>query len=177
MTAAAPPISRPAAAEYDPYYGRYIEKVPEGDLLRTLETQARETQALLAGLSDAKALHRYAAGKWSIKQVVGHVADTERVYAYRALRFARADATALPGFDENAWVPAGTFDARPLADLAAELDAVRRATLALFRGLDAAALARRGTANDAAVSVRAIVWIIAGHERHHVALLHERYKV
>ena len=177
MTAAAPPISRPAAAEYDPYYGRYIEKVPEGDLLRTLETQARETQALLAGLSDARALHRYAAGKWSIKQVVGHVADTERVYAYRALRFARADATALPGFDENAWVPAGTFDARSLADLAAELGAVRGATLALFRGLDAAALARRGTANDAAVSVRAIAWIIAGHERHHVALLHERYKV
>jgi hypothetical protein len=175
MTTAA--IPRPAAAEYDPYYGRYIDKVPEGDLLRTLEAQARETQALLAGLSDAKALHRYAAGKWSIKEVIGHVADTERVYSYRALRFARADATALPGFDENAWVPAGNFDARPLADLAAELDAVRRATLALFRGLDAAALARRGTANDAAISVRAIAWIIAGHERHHVALLHERYKV
>jgi hypothetical protein len=175
MTAAA--IPRPAAAEYDPYYGRYIDKVPEGDLLRTLEAQARETQALLAGLSDAKALHRYAPGKWSIKEVIGHVADTERVYSYRALRFARADATALPGFDENAWVPAGNFDARPVADLAAELDAVRRATLALFRGLDAAALARRGTANDAAVSVRAIAWIIAGHERHHVALLHERYKV
>ena len=175
MTAAA--IPRPAAAEYDPYYGRYIDKVPEGDLLRTLEDQARETQSLLAGLSDAKALHRYAPGKWSIKEVIGHVADTERVYSYRALRFARADATALPGFDENAWVPAGNFDARPLADLAAELDAVRRTTLALFRGLDAAALARRGTANDAAVSVRAIAWIIAGHERHHVALLHERYKV
>src|SRR5881227_2652358 len=110
MTAAA--IPRPAAAEYDPYYGRYIDKVPEGDLLRTLEDQARETQRLLAGLSDAKALHRYAAGKWSIKEVIGHVADTERVYAYRALRFARADATALPGFDENAWVPAGSFDAR-----------------------------------------------------------------
>ena len=175
MTAAA--IPRPAAAEYDSYYGRYIDKVPEGDLLRTLEDQARETQRLLASLSDAKALHRYAAGKWSIKEVIGHVADTERVYAYRALRFARADATALPGFDENAWVPAGSFDARSLADLAAELDAVRRATLALFRGLDAAALSRRGTANDAAVSVRAIAWIIAGHERHHVALLHERYKV
>ena len=99
MTAAA--IPRPAAAEYDPYYGRYIDKVPEGDLLRTLEGQARETQALLAGLSDAKALHRYAPGKWSIKEVIGHVADTERVYSYRALRFARADVTALPGFDEK----------------------------------------------------------------------------
>ena len=131
MTAAG--IPRPAAAEYDPYYGRYIDKVPEGDLLRTLEDQARETQRLLAGLSDAKALHRYAAGKWSIKEVIGHVADTERVYAYRALRFARADATALPGFDEKAWVPAGSFDARSLADLAGELDAVRRAAPAAGR--------------------------------------------
>jgi len=170
-------IPRPAAAEYASYYARYIDKVPEGDLLRTLENQARETQALLAGLSDAKALHRYAPGKWSIKEVIGHVTDTERVFSYRALRFARADATALPGFDENAWVPPGKFDARSLKDLAAELDAVRRATIALFRGLDAAALARRGTANDNAVSVGAIAWIIAGHERHHVALLHERYKV
>jgi len=175
VTAAA--IPRPPAAEYAPYYARYIDKVPEGDLLRTLENQARETQALLAGLSDAKALHRYAPGKWSIKEVIGHVTDTERVFSYRALRFARADATALPGFDENAWVPAGRFEARSLKDLAAELDAVRRATIALFRGLDAAALARRGTASDNAVSVRAIAWIIAGHERHHVALLHERYKV
>jgi len=175
VTAAA--IPRPVAAEYAPYYGRYIDKVPDGDLLRTLEDQGRETQAVLAGLSEAKALYRYAPGKWSVKEVVGHVTDTERVFSYRALRFARGDATALPGFDENAWVPAGSFDARSLADLAAELDAVRRATLALFRGLDAAALARRGTASDNAVSVRAIAWIIAGHERHHVALLHERYKV
>jgi uncharacterized damage-inducible protein DinB len=175
VTAAA--IPRPAAADYDPYYGTYIDKVPDGDLLRTLESQARETQALLAGLSDAEALHRYAPGKWSIKEVIGHVTDVERVFSYRALRFARADATALSGFDENAWVPAGNFDARFLRDLAAELDAVRRATIALFRGLDAAALARRGTASDNAVSVRAIAWIIAGHERHHVGLLHERYKV
>jgi len=175
VTAAA--IPRPVAPEYAPYYGRYIDKVPDGDLLRTLEDQGRETQAVLAGLSEAKALHRYAPGKWSVKEVIGHVTDTERVFSYRALRFARGDATALPGFDENAWVPAGSFDARSLADLAAELDAVRRATLALFRGLDAAALARRGTASDNAVSVRAIAWIIAGHERHHVALLHERYKV
>ena len=175
MTAAT--IPRPVAAEYAPYYARYIDKVPDGDLLRILEDQGRDTQAVLAGVSEAKALHRYAPGKWSVKEVIGHVTDTERVYSYRALRFARGDAIALPGFDENAWVPAGSFDARSLADLAAELDAVRRATLALFRGLDAAALARRGTASDYAVSVRAIAWIIAGHERHHVALLHERYKV
>ncbi|HET7296801.1 MAG TPA: DinB family protein [Gemmatimonadales bacterium] len=170
-------IPRPAAVEYAPYYGRYIDKVPEGDLLGTLEDQARETQTLLAGLSDAKALHRYAPGKWSVKEVIGHVTDAERVFCYRALRFARADSTPLPGFDENAWVPPGNFDARALKDLAAELDAVRRATIALFRGLDPAALARGGTASDNPVSVRAIAWIIAGHERHHVALLHERYHV
>jgi uncharacterized damage-inducible protein DinB len=175
MTAAV--IPRPDAAEYAPYYGTYIGKVPEGDLLRMLEDQRRETQQLLAGLSETKALHRYAPGKWSIKEVIGHVADAERVFSYRALRFARADDTALPGFDEKTWVPAGKFDARSLKDLAAELDAVRRATIALFRGLDAAALARRGTASNNAVTVRAIAWIIAGHERHHVALLRERYLV
>ena len=174
MTAAIP---RPAATEYAPYYGRYIDKVPEGDLFRILEEQARETQGLLSGLAEAKALHRYAPGKWSIKEVVGHVTDAERVFSYRALRFARADATVLPGFDENAWVPAGNFDARSLKHLAAELGAVRSATIALFRGFDSAALARGGTASDNVVSVRAIGWIIAGHERHHVALLHERYKV
>ncbi len=170
-------IPRPDATEYVPYYGKYIGKVPEGDVLRTLEDQRRDTQQLLAGLSEAKALHRYAPGKWSIKEVIGHLADTERVFGHRALRFARADETALPGFDENAWVPAGKFDARSLTDLAAELDAVRHATIALFRGLDPAALARRGTANNNGVSVRALAWIIAGHERHHVALLHERYLV
>jgi len=175
MTAVA--IPRPAPGEYAPYYGRYIEKVPTGDLIGTLEGQARDTQGLLAGLTDAKALHRYAPGKWSIKEVVGHVTDAERVFSYRALRFARADKTALPGFDENAWVPPASFDARSLKDLAAELDAVRRATVALFRGFDAAALARSGTASDNLVSVRAIAWIIAGHERHHVGLLHERYGV
>ena len=175
MTTAA--IPRPAAAEYAPYYSKYIDRVPDGDLLRTLEDQARATQALIAGLSEAKALHRYAPGKWSVKEVIGHITDTERVYSYRALRFARGDTIALPGFDENAWVPAGNFDGRSLKDLGAELDAVRRATIALLRGFDAATLARRGTASDNAVSVRAIAWIIAGHERHHVALLHERYKV
>jgi uncharacterized damage-inducible protein DinB len=145
--------------------------------LKILEDQGRETQQLLAGVSDAKALHRYAPGKWSVKEVVGHVTDTERVFCYRALRFARADDKPLQGFDENAWVPAGRFDARSLEDLAGELDAVRRATIALLRGLDTEALARRGTANNNPISVRALAWIIAGHERHHVGILHERYGI
>ncbi|HUL03324.1 MAG TPA: DinB family protein [Gemmatimonadales bacterium] len=173
MTATA--IARPEATEYAPYYGTYVSKVPAGDLLQLLERQRADTQALLAGLSDERALHRYAPGKWSIKEVVGHIADAERIFSYRALRIARGDETPLPGFDENAYTPAGHFDARPLAELAAELDAVRRATIALFRGLEGDALVRRGTASNHGVSVRALAYIIAGHERHHVQILRERY--
>jgi len=168
-------IPRPEPSEYVPYYETYISKVPKGDLLQALEDQRRETQQLLAGLSDTKALHRYAPGKWSIKEVVGHLMDSERVFCYRALRFARGDGQPLPGFDEKAWVPAGQFDARSLQDLAAELDAVRRATIAFLASLDPGALVRRGTANNNPITVRALAWIIAGHERHHVAILRERY--
>jgi hypothetical protein len=170
-------IPRPEPSEYAPSYEAYVAKVPQGDLLTVLDQQRRDTQQLLAGLPETKALHRYAPGKWSVKEVVGHLADSERVFSYRALRFARADGLPLQGFDEQAWVPAGRFDARSLTDLAGELAAVRGATIALFRGLDAEALACRGTANNKTVSVRALAWIIAGHERHHVGILHERYGV
>src|SRR5437867_13350830 len=145
MTTAA--IPRPEPSEYVPYYETYLSKVPKGDLLTLLEDQRRETQQLLSGLSEAKALHRYAPGKWSIKEVVGHLMDTERVFCYRALAFGRADANPLPGFDEKAWAPAGRFDARSLKDLAAELDVVRRAPIARLSRLGAAALARRGAAD------------------------------
>jgi hypothetical protein len=171
----APGFSRPDASEYAPFLRTYVAQVPEGDLLRILEEQGHETQRLLAGLSETQALQRYAPGKWSVKEVVGHLMDSERVFAYRALRFGRADATALPGFDEQAWVPAGNFDARPLPSLAAELDQVRRATLALFRSFDSATLVRRGTANNLEISVRALAYVIAGHERHHLRILRERY--
>ncbi|HMH84234.1 MAG TPA: DinB family protein [Gemmatimonadales bacterium] len=173
MTAAT--IPRPEPSEYAPHYETYISKVPEGNLLKALEDQRRETQQLLGGLSEAKALHRYAPDKWSIKEVLGHVMDSERVFCYRALRFARADGSPLPGFDEKAWVPAGRFDGRSLKDLAAELDAVRRATIALLSSLDAEALTRRGTANNNPITVRALAWIIAGHERHHLGIVRERY--
>lgn len=173
MTTAA--IPRPDAGEYASSYSSYLSRVPDGDLLRTLESQRRETQQLLAGLSEQQARHRYAPGKWSIKEVIGHVADAERVFCYRALTFARGGAQALPGFDEQAWAPAGKFDSRSLADLAAELDAVRRATIALFSGLPRETMAHRGVANNNPVTVRALAWIIAGHERHHVAILRERY--
>jgi uncharacterized damage-inducible protein DinB len=170
-----PAISRPDASEYAPHYETYVSEVPNGNLLEILEDQRRETQELLAEIPEGRAIHRYAPGKWSIKEVVGHVTDAERVFSYRALRFARGDETPLPGFDEKAYAPAGRFDARALLDLAVELDAVRRATIALFTGLDPEALARRGTANTKEISVRALAYIIAGHEQHHVGILRERY--
>jgi hypothetical protein len=168
-------FGRPEPGEYAPYFERYISKVPDGDILTLLASQIGDTTRLLAGLSDQQARRRYAPGKWSVKEVVGHLADTERVLSYRALRFARGDTTPLPGFDENVLVANAGFDARPLADLLAEFDLVRRATLALFRSLDAEAARRRGVANENTVSVRALAYIIAGHERHHREILVERY--
>lgn len=167
--------ARPDDSEYNSYYQPYVAEVPEGGLLATLAAQRDSTAAVLAEIPEARAGYRYAAGKWSIKEVVGHVTDAERVFSYRALRIARADATPLPGFDENAWVPAGGFDRRTLADLAAELRAVRGSTLALFGGFDADAWPRMGTASGHPVSARALAWILAGHERHHLRVLRERY--
>ena len=170
-------VERPAAGEFIPYYGTYIARVPAGDLAGILATQGASTQRLLALLGDARARHRYAPEKWSVKEVIGHLADAERVFAYRARRFARADESPLAGFDEKAYVPIADFDRRPLAALLAEFAAVRAATLALVTSLDEAAWRRQGTANGAGVSVRALACIIAGHELHHLAILRERYGV
>jgi hypothetical protein len=169
------PIARPEDDEYVPYYGKYISLVPDGDLVETLRTQIGETLSLLRAIPEARASYRYAPGKWSIKEVVGHIADVERIMTYRALRIARADATPLPGFDENMYVPAANFDARPLASLAHELEEVRRATVAFLETLDPEAAARRGSANNNEISARALAYVIAGHERHHVEILRKRY--
>jgi hypothetical protein len=173
--AAAMPITRPQQDEYVSYYHKYITLVPEGDLVETLRTQITDTLSLLGSIPESRGSHRYAPGKWSIKEVVGHMADVERVMTYRALRIARADATPLPGFDENAWVPAANFESRTLASLAHELHEVRRATVAFFETLEPEAATRRGTANNSPISARALAYIIAGHERHHVGILSERY--
>ena len=168
-------ISRPAADEYAPYYGKYLSLVQDDDGLQALSTQIEATASLLARVDEQRATHRYAPGKWSIKQVVGHLADAERVFAYRALRFARADQTPLPGFEQNDYAAHGDFDARRLADLVLELRAVRAASIALFGSFSPETALRRGTANDTSMSVRALVWTIAGHELHHRGLLMERY--
>ena len=167
--------TRPDATEHNPYYARYIALVPEGDAIEALENQIADALALLRSIPESKGDHRYGPGKWTIKEVLGHLIDAERVFAYRAMRFARNDRTELQGFDENAYVPAGAFGRRMLADLAAEWELVRRSNLALFRGLEAEAWRRQGTANGNPVSVRALAFIIAGHGRHHVAILRERY--
>lgn len=168
-------IPRPQADEHLEYYAKYVNRVPDGDLVSMLREQLIDTIALLRGLSDQQANGAYAPGKWTIKEVVGHLMDTERVMSYRALWFARAPGAELPGFDENAWTPAGNFGSRTLGDLLEEFEVVRAATIQFAKHLDADALTRRGKANGAEVSVRALLYIIAGHERHHVALLRERY--
>jgi len=167
--------TRPAADEYAPYYARYIERVPEGDLLATLESQLESTVSLLDEFGETGAGTRYAPGKWSVKQVVGHLTDAERIFAYRALAAARGEGAALPGFDENAYVEGGGFDARTLNSLMGELTSVRRATLSLFRNFTDADFARSVNANGKPISARALAWIIAGHELHHAIILRERY--
>ena len=168
-------LVRPEPSEYAPFYQGYVARVPDGDIVHILEQQLQETTALLAGLTEAQGEHRYAPGKWSIKEVVGHVADGERIFCYRALRFARADATPLAAFEENAYVPEAGCGDRTLRDLAEELRTVRQATLTFVGSLTDRTAARVGTASGKRISVRALVYITAGHERHHVAILKERY--
>lgn len=170
-------VGRPEADEIPSHWVGYIKRVPELDPVIVCAAQIEETASLLHGLSDTEALHRYARGKWSVKEVVGHLADVERIMAYRALRIARGDTTPLPGFDENAYVPVAKFDARSVADLLGELRTARAATLALLRTFDADAWRRRGTASGKPVSVRAVAFMIPGHERHHIEILRTRYGV
>ncbi len=166
---------RPAPDEYHPHFSSYLALVPDGSIVETLRRQLGETRALLGSLSPERATHRYAPGTWSVTEVVGHLADAERVFAYRALCFARGDRTPLPGFDESAYAARARYASRPLGEVLAELESARAASLALFGTFDEAELSRRGTANDSEISVRALVWIVAGHELHHRALLRERY--
>ena len=170
-----PLIARPEPNEYESYYGTYVNKVPEGDVLDILERQRREMRQLLGDLPADKANYCYAPGKWSIKEVIGHMADAERVFCYRALRFARGDRTPLSSFDENDFVLNANFAQRSLFDLADEYDAVREGTIQLFRNLNPDAFMRTGTAGEKEFTVRALVYIVAGHDRHHLGLLRERY--
>lgn len=175
MTATKERSTAPVAGDYAEFYATYVTRVPAGDVVATLRDQLAETLTLLRGVDPSRTTTGYAPGKWSIRDVVLHMADTERVMAYRAMRIARADTTPLASFDENAWTPVAGANARTMDSLLAEFEAVRHATVALLDGLPAEAWSRRGTASGKGVSVRALAWIIAGHERHHLAVIRERY--
>lgn len=169
-------IERPAATEHAEYYGRYVSKVPNNvDLISLLREQAMETVSMLQGLTPKQAEFAYAPGKWTIKQVVGHIIDAERVFVYRALRFARQDKTELASFDENSFVDNANFNERTLPDLLEEFQVVRSGTIHFAKSLDADALTRVGIASKNPVSVRALLYIVAGHERHHAELFREKY--
>lgn len=168
-------IGRPQAGEYGSFYQGYMNLASEDDVVAALDAQGQETAALLGGLSDEQAAQRYAPDKWSIKQLVGHVTDGERVFAYRALAIARGETQPLPGFDQDPYVANSGADERSIADLAGELAAVRHANLIMFRALSDEAWRRMGTASDNPISVRAIAYLLLGHERHHINILRERY--
>jgi hypothetical protein len=168
-------IARPQAGEYAQYYDRYIALVGSEDILGVLDEQRRETMKLLCSRDEEDGNFRYAPDKWSAKEVWGHVCDTERVFSYRALRISRADQTPMEGFEQDDYVRNGPFAKIPFSEIIEDYIAVRRATLSLLRNLDEAAWMRRGVANKNEVSVRALAYIIAGHELHHRAILQEKY--
>lgn len=170
-------LFRPEPTEYAPYYGTYVGAVPDGDVLEFLAEQATRAAAHLGRVETARETHRYAPGKWSVREVVGHMSDTERVFAYRLLTFARGDRSELPGMDQDVFMAASGFHARPLASIASEFSAVRESTLALVRSLAPGDADRVGVASGHPVSVRALTWIIAGHAEHHLNVLADRYGV
>ena len=170
-------MSRPDASEYAPFYAGYVARVSEDDILAVLAAQADEIGALARSLPEAKQSYRYAEGKWTIGEVLSHLTDGERVFGYRAFCFSRGEQAALPGFDENQYVSASRAGDVPLVALAREFAAVRESNLAFLRRLGDEAWTRTGSASGKPVSVRALAWIMAGHPRHHLAVLRERYGV
>lgn len=168
-------VARPPSTDHPVFYGRYLDAAVGDDLSEALHhaTHALRETCNLFPLDRFD--HRYAADKWTVKEVLVHLIDSERIFAYRALRFARNDATPLPGFEQDDYVPAARVAVRPIASILREQDAVREATLTLFASFDEEAMARTGTANGHTISVGALGWIIAGHAMHHIHVLRERY--
>lgn len=168
-------MRRPRPDEYGTYYRAYVDLVSTDDFQAALQEEGEATRAFLAGLAEERGDHRYAEGKWSIKEVLGHLLDSERIFAYRALCFSRGETQPLPGYDHDAYVRAGNFGARSLASLTRELWQLREATSTLFAGVPPDALDRPGDANGMRMTPRAIGFILAGHERHHRGVLQARY--
>lgn len=169
------PNRRPDSSEYAPYYAKYVSLVPGDDPVTALQENLRTTSELLDSIGEEESNASYAPGKWSIKQLLGHMNDAERIFSYRATRISRGDETPLAGFEQEDYIKNFPFESLRWADLVAEYKAIRHSTLALLTQLPKAAWERRGTASDASVSVLAVAYIIAGHELHHVKILRERY--
>jgi hypothetical protein len=168
-------IGRPQAGEYAPYYDRYISLVQGDNILEILDDQRRQFVLLMSGRSEDDGNFRYAPGKWTVKELLGHINDTERIFTYRALRIARGDQTPIEGFEQDDYVRNADFNARSLEDMVEDYIAVRRATLSLLRNLSPEAWTRKGIANNNEVTVRAIAYTLAGHDLHHRRILEERY--
>lgn len=168
-------ITKPLPGEYAPFYQGYVEQVGEDDVLEKLVSNRKKTYDFFLSLPPEKADFAYAEGKWSIKEVLGHMIDTERVFCYRLLRFARADHHPLAGFNENFYASRANSKKRMLEDLASEFSDLRKANLYLYQNLTEEQLKRKGVASNAVVSVKALLYIIAGHELHHLNIIRERY--
>jgi hypothetical protein len=169
-------VARPESDEFPAYAEEYVRRVAADTVTpNDLALQRERLFAMLSPVTEEEAAFRYGPGKWSVKQVVGHITDTERVFSYRLLSIARGDDTPLPGFDENSWVAGAGFDDRPFSELLADWVMTRNGTLALVRSLPRAAWERRGTANDQPITTRALMYLLLGHVEHHCALLQQRY--
>lgn len=175
MTAASYP--RPDETEYAPFYASYVAAVPEGDIVEVTRSGGRELASALAAIPEAKGGHRYADGKWTVGEVIGHMIDAERIFTYRILRVARGDQTPLASFDEDAYVRTAASESRTIAGLAKEMAAVRDSTVLLLESLPAESWSNRGTSSGKSVSVRALAYITAGHTAHHLKVIHDRYSL
>lgn len=168
-------MGRPDSDEYNEYYHQYVSQVPDGDIIEILGHQSEEVVTLLGGLDPRRGDYRYEPGKWSIKQVVGHLGDVERLFSMRALAFSREDPTELPAFDQDVYVAGADFDARTLHELTEEFRHLRAANVSLFRGCTGDHMSRRGVASGFEFTVRAVAYILAGHAIHHLRVIRERY--
>ena len=168
-------MTRPYLSDFPTFYHGYVENIESEDIIATFRDQQRQTRTLFQNLSDEQANYAYAPDKWSMKEVLGHIIDAERVFVFRALSFARGETQSLPGFDENTYVPAGRFSDRLLSSLIEEYDAVRNATITFFENLRDADWERQGVANQGNFTVNSIAYIIAGHEAHHLDIIQDRY--
>ena len=166
---------RPKAGDNNPYYDRYISLIEDGDILEILENQGTTSEKFLKTYSEEQGNYSYADGKWTVKEVLGHVIDTERIMAYRALAFARNEGQSLPGFEQDDYVAESNFNRRSLVDMINEFRSLRESNIILFKSFDNEMLNRRGTASESEVTVLALIYIIAGHEKHHMKILSERY--